>query len=82
MLGKFAAIIGPALMGVTGLLVRNWLLPAAPSAEQVHAAGLTATRASIVSVLLLFLLGMALFSRVDEARGKAELAELGTPSTG
>jgi UMF1 family MFS transporter len=76
MLGKFAAIVGPALMGLTGLLVKRLLLPAAATAEQIRAAGLLATRASIVSVLVLFILGAVLFAKVDEHRGKAELAQL------
>jgi UMF1 family MFS transporter len=76
MLGKFAAIIGPALMGLTGLVVKRLLLPAATTAEQMRDAGVLATRASIVSVLVLFILGAVLFAKVDEARGKAELAQL------
>ena len=39
MLGKFAAIVGPALMGATGLWVRWLLLPPSPTAAQVTAAG-------------------------------------------
>lgn len=80
MLGKFAAIVGPALMGLTGLIVKNGLLPATPTTQQIHAVGLIATRTSIVSVLLLFIVGAWLFSRVDETRGKEELAALGDPS--
>ncbi len=35
MLGKFAAIIGPALMGIVGLMVRRILMPPSPTAEQL-----------------------------------------------
>ena len=73
MLGKFAAIAGPVLMGLTGLITKRILLPPSPSAEQIHAAGLLATRTSIISVLLLFIAGAVLFHHVDEDKAKAEL---------
>ncbi len=76
MLGKFAAIIGPLLMGLTGLITKRLLLPPIPTAEQIHATGLLATRASIVSVLLLFIVGAGLFYRVDEEKAKTELADI------
>ena len=38
MLGKFAAIIGPALIGVVGLLARRILMPESPSEETNQAA--------------------------------------------
>ncbi len=76
MLGKFAAIIGPALMGTVGLVVRRLMLPAASSPEQVQAVGQLATRWSLGSVVLLFVVGLVLFSRVDEARGRAEAGRL------
>ena len=69
MLGKFAVIIGPVMMGVTGLLVRRWLLPPAPSAEQLHYVSLMAARAGIVSVLLLFIAGGVLFYFVSKSPG-------------
>jgi MFS transporter, UMF1 family len=74
MIGKFAAIMGPALMGVTGLAVKRMLLPVDPTAEQLQAIGLVATRSSIAAVLLLFFAGAALLYFVDEERGKAEAA--------
>jgi UMF1 family MFS transporter len=74
MLGKFAAIVGPVLMGLTGLIAKRLLLPAAPTAEQIHAVGLQATRMSIISVLLLFVVGAWLFFSVDEDKAKVELA--------
>ena len=79
MLGKFATIIGPLLMGLTGLLVKRIMLPPAPTPEQLQAVGLLATRTGIVSVLLLFFLGAALFYCVDETKGRAELTRIGIP---
>jgi UMF1 family MFS transporter len=76
MLGKFAAILGPLLMGFTGLVTKHLLLPPSPTPAQIHTAGLLATRASIISVLLLFIVGGLLFYRVDEEKGKKELARL------
>jgi UMF1 family MFS transporter len=66
MLGKFASILGPALMGSVGLLVRQALMPAAPSAEQLARIGQTASRASILSLLMLFALGAVLLWRVKD----------------
>jgi UMF1 family MFS transporter len=73
MLGKFAAIMGPALMGITGLLVKRMALPTTPTTEQIHATGLLATRVSIISVLVLFIVGVALLYFVDETKAKSEL---------
>ena len=75
MLGKFAAIIGPALMGITGLVVKRLVLPATPSPDQIEAATLLATRTSIASVLILFVAGAVLFYFVDETKGKTELKQ-------
>ena len=63
MLGKFAAVIGPVLMGGVGLLMRNM--------------GFTAdfsSRASITSIALLFIAGGILLYRVDAERARAEVA--------
>ncbi|MFP4037949.1 MAG: MFS transporter, partial [Desulfobacteraceae bacterium] len=62
MLGKFAAVIGPALMGGFGLLVRH----AGYSAD-------TASRVGITSVGMLFVIGGVLLFFVDPARAKEEL---------
>ncbi len=78
MLGKFAAIMGPLLMGATGLMTKRLLLPAGATAEQVHVAGLTATRAGIVSILVLFITGALLFRRVDERQGTRERDAMAT----
>jgi UMF1 family MFS transporter len=74
MLGKFAAIMGPALMGLTGLAAKRLLLPINPTVEQIKQTGLTATRTSIIAVLVLFLIGAVLLYFVDEEKGKAEAA--------
>jgi UMF1 family MFS transporter len=66
MLGKFASILGPALMGAVGLLTRQALMPAAPSAEQLILIGQTASRAGILSLLILFALGALLLWRVED----------------
>jgi UMF1 family MFS transporter len=76
MLGKFATIMGPALMGIVGLTVRRLMMPPNPSPEQIQAVGQLATRLSLGSVVVLFLVGLVLFSRVDETRGRIEAAHL------
>ncbi len=76
MLGKFAAILGPALMGIVGLTVRKMLMPDSPTAEQIAHAGQLASRWSIGSILILFVGGIVLFSFVDEEKGKADVAYL------
>ena len=72
MLGKFAAIFGPALMGTVGLIARRLLMPPTPTPEQVQQIGQLAARWSIASVLILFLVGGILFYFVDEEKGKAD----------
>jgi len=61
MLGKFAAIIGPALVGGAGLLARYLLMPDAPSETQLLAVSRMAARWSLSSILILFFLGAGLF---------------------
>ncbi len=73
MLGKFAAIIGPALMGAAGLLARNILMPTSPTTEQIAHIGILASRWSIASVSLLFIIGGILFYFVDERKGRAQI---------
>jgi UMF1 family MFS transporter len=72
MLGKFAAIIGPALMGIVGLVVRRILMPPSPTAEQLISVGKVASRWSIGSILILFIIGVVLFYFVDEKKGKEQ----------
>ena len=62
MLGKFAAVIGPALMGGVALLVRSMGYSSA-----------IASRASITSISMLFIVGGSLFYFVNEERGKEEV---------
>jgi MFS transporter, UMF1 family len=67
MMGKFAAIIGPALMGTVGLAARHILLHRYPSPEAAQWIADLATRISIASVLLLFVIGAILLYRVQES---------------
>jgi UMF1 family MFS transporter len=76
MLGKFAVMLGPALMGLVGLLARRVLMPPGATPEQALAVGQQATRIGLGSVVLLFLVGGLLFWFVDEEQGKAEAAKL------
>jgi MFS transporter, UMF1 family len=72
MLGKFAAIIGPALMGIVGLTARRILMPPSPTVEQIKAVGMEASRWSIASVIILFIIGAVLFYFTDEEKGRME----------
>ena len=72
MLGKFAAILGPTLMGLVGLAARRILMPPDPSAAQVLAASQAASRWSIASVIILFVIGGLLLYFVDEEKGRTE----------
>ena len=76
MLGKFAVIFGPALMGIVGLIVRRILMPPSPTEEQLIQVGQLASRWGIASILLLFLVGAILFYFVDEEKGKEQAALL------
>lgn len=62
MLGKFAAIVGPALMGIVGLVAHDVL-------------GFTenlSSRLSIGSISILFIIGGVLLFFVDEVKGRQE----------
>ena len=72
MLGKFATIFGPALMAVIGLTVKKILMPPFPSQEQIIHIGKIASRCSIGSIIVLFLVGLILFHLIDEEKGRAE----------
>jgi len=65
MLGKFAAVLGPAAMGAVGLAVRA-----------MGYSSDTASRAGIVSISLFFIAGGLLFYFVDEEKGMEEAAFL------
>lgn len=66
MLGKFAAIIGPVLVGGAGLLMRHLLMPVNPTTADIAEVGVLAARWSIASVLLLFVSGAIILYFVDE----------------
>jgi UMF1 family MFS transporter len=68
MLGKFASIVGPALMGAVGLAVRGALMPAAPSAADLIRVGQMASRWSIASILMLFIAGAVLLYFVENPK--------------
>jgi UMF1 family MFS transporter len=72
MLGKFAAIIGPALMGIVGLIVKRMMMPPSPSPEQINAVSQLAARWGIGSILILFIIGAVLFYFVDEEKGREQ----------
>jgi len=76
MLGKFAAILGPMLIGIVGLLARRLLMPPSPTSEQIIQVGQIASRWGIGSILLLFIAGAVLFYFVDEEKGRAEIVVL------
>jgi UMF1 family MFS transporter len=59
MLGKFAAVIGPVLMGSVGLLTGN-------------------PRFSVLSVIVLFIIGAVFLSFVDETKGREAARRLET----
>jgi UMF1 family MFS transporter len=61
MMGKFSAVMGPALVGVTGLMARKILMPGNPTTEQLHQIGQLASRWGIGSVLVFFGAGALLF---------------------
>ena len=67
MLGKFAVIIGPALMGAVGLVARHVLRHYAPSPEALPWVADLATRTSIASVIVLFVVGAILLHRATQA---------------
>jgi UMF1 family MFS transporter len=62
MLGKFAAVVGPMLMGAVGLLVRS-----------LGYSSNLASRLSITSIAVLFLAGGILFYFVDEEKAREEV---------
>ncbi len=76
MLGNFAAIIGPSLMGLVGLGVKRILMPPEPSLSQIQHISHLASRLSIASILSLLLAGGILFYFVDEEKGQREVAYL------
>jgi MFS transporter, UMF1 family len=70
MTGKFAAILGPALMGSTGLLVRRILMPPGPTEQQRVYITHFASRCSIAAILVLFLAGLFFFYLADKSKAR------------
>lgn len=81
MIGKFAVIVGPALMGLVGLMVKNILISDAMSPEEIRVTSQLASRWSIGSILILFLVGGILFYFVDEEKGKKEAQKIENETT-
>ena len=77
MLGKFATILGPVLIGFTGLAVRRMLMPSSPTPDQMLHISRVASRWGIASIILLFAVGAVLLFFVDEEKGKREATLLG-----
>jgi UMF1 family MFS transporter len=65
MVGKFACLLGPVLMGGVGLVVKS----------MGYQSGI-ASRVGIISISLLFITGGVLFLFVDENEGKKEAKQL------
>lgn len=65
MIGKFATVLGPVVMGGAGLLVRS-----------MGYSSDIASRASITSISLFFIIGGVLFYFVDEKKGREEVRYL------
>jgi MFS transporter, UMF1 family len=68
MLGKFAAILGPSLVGLVTLAVRGIWMPASPNPEELIRISRFASRCGIGSIALLFLIGGVLFYFAKEGR--------------
>jgi UMF1 family MFS transporter len=60
MMGKFSAVIGPAFVGMVGLISRKILMPVAPTSEQLHDVGQLASRWGIGAILIFFIAGALL----------------------
>ena len=78
MLGKFATILGPVLIGFSGLAARHMLMPPSPTPEQLVHVTRLASRWGIASITLLFAIGAGLLFFVDEEKGKQEAMALGS----
>lgn len=65
MLGKFAAVLGPVVMGGAGLLVRH-----------IGYSSNVASRVSITSIAIFFIAGGVLLYFVDEEKGREEVKYL------
>jgi len=76
MLGKFAAILGPLLIGFCGLFAKRIYMPPYPTPEQMTYVTRLAARWGIASIILLFVIGGILLFFVDEEKGRMEAAYL------
>jgi len=56
--------------------MKSIITPVSPTPEQIIAVGQLASRCSIASILILFLIGAVLLCFVDEDKGRAEAAYL------
>jgi len=72
MLGKFAAILGPVLIGFSGLVAKRILMPSSPTPDQITQVSRLAARWGIGSIILLFIIGGILLFFVDEEKAKME----------
>ena len=75
MVGKFAVILGPILIGGAGLLVKALLTQDGMSPEELQFVGQTASRWGLGAVIILFAIGLLLLSRVNEERGREEIQQ-------
>ncbi len=66
MLGKFAAILGPALVGICVLLSKGLMTSGIPVLTQTTNVDKTAARIGISSIILLFIAGAMLLTRVSD----------------
>jgi UMF1 family MFS transporter len=73
MIGKFAVIIGPALMGTVGLFAKRLLMPQSPTELEAQNIGQLASRIGIASILILLIAGGIVFYLTgrDERKGEA-----------
>jgi UMF1 family MFS transporter len=72
MLGKFAVIIGPVLMGAVGLAARAIMMPTYATTVQMEAVGRAASRWSMASILLLFVAGIIFLRLSQKASSNAD----------
>jgi UMF1 family MFS transporter len=68
MVGKFSVIIGPALVGGVALAVNSVLQQGAASPQEAESISQLASRLSIASVVVLFVIGALLLLRVKETK--------------
>ncbi len=75
MLGKFAAIIGPAMVGFVGMSVKSYIISMSDALthHEISAIGHFASRAGIASIIFLFIGGGIILSFVDEKQARSEI---------